>query len=205
MATSTNLALRPFRNERLPWFLAGSMLVAAIVISIFHGRFISRLLSGNEAATVREVRQNEDRISELERQVATEPPLKLEAAEINRLRTLKELVDRRVFPWRRLLSNLEESLSEDVRLRSISPAAPKAGRGVLILLDGEARSKDAAFSFAEGLDASPAFSNALIKSLDDSEGGTKFNIEVIFDAAAEAASIEAAAAGNPARTPGAKR
>ncbi|MEO5761376.1 MAG: hypothetical protein ABIR28_03605 [Vicinamibacteria bacterium] len=205
MATSTNLALRPFRNERLPWLLAGFMLTAAILISIFHGRFIGRLLSGNEADTVREVRQNEDRISELQRRVANEPPLKLEAAEITRLRTLKELVDRRVFPWRRLLSNLEESLSEDVRLGSISPAAPKAGRGVLIILEGEARTKGAAFSFAEGLDASPAFSDAVIKSLADAEGRTKFNVEVIFDEAAEAASLKTAAAGNPARSPGATR
>ena len=90
---TTNLALRPFRNERLPWLLAGLLITAALVTSFAQGRFISRLLSGDEANTVRVVREDEARIAELEEGIASEPPLRIEAAELARLHAFKELVD----------------------------------------------------------------------------------------------------------------
>lgn len=181
MNASTNLARRPFRNERLPWLLAGTLTLVAVLISAVHGRFVGRLLSGNEAKTVLAVRADEARIAELERDIALEPPLRIESAELARLRAYKELVDLRVFPWRRFLAELEEILSGDVRLTRISPGAPKSGQGMIIELSGEARSKDAAFSLAEDLDASPMFSNAVLKSLSERDDQTEFDMEVVFD------------------------
>lgn len=181
MNASTNLARRPFRNERLPWLLAGTLTLVAVLISVAHGRFVSRLLSGDEAKTVLAVRGDEARIAELERDIALEPPLKIETAELARLRAYKELVDLRVFPWRRFLAELEEILSGDVRLTRISPGAPKGGQGMIIELSGEARSKNAAFSLAEDLDASPMFSNAVLKSLSEKDQHTEFDLEVVFD------------------------
>jgi Tfp pilus assembly protein PilN len=181
MLASTNLALRPFRNERLPWLLPGLLLTGALVISFVHGRLVSRLVSGDEAKTVHAVRQDEARIAELEEGIAREPPLRSEASELTRLRAYKELVDRRVFPWRLLLAELEETLSDDVRLDRISPTTARGIRGMLVDLSGVARSKDAAFTLAESLDASPVFSNASLKSLSDTEQGTEFVMEVVFD------------------------
>ncbi len=181
MTASTNLALRPFRNERLPWLLAGLLGIAAVGISFAHGRFISRLLSGVEANTVRAVREDEARIADLQAGIATEPPLKIESSELARLIAFKELVDRRVFPWRRFLAELEVTISEDVRLTRISPTTTKDVSGMLIDVAGEARTKDAAFSLAEALDASPMFSNAVLKSLLESKEGTEFNLEIVFD------------------------
>lgn len=178
---STNLALRPFRNERLPWFLAALLIVIAVAVSLLHARFINRLLSGDEARTVRLVREDESRIAALEESIAREPPLKTEAAELLRLRAFKELVDRRVFPWRRLLAELEATLAEDVRLTSIAPTVRREARGMLIELEGQARTKDAAFSLAESLDASPAFSNVVLKALAEDETGIAFVLEAEFD------------------------
>jgi Tfp pilus assembly protein PilN len=183
MSTSTNLARRPFRNERLPWVLALAIFGSAVAISFGHARLLGRLLSGDEANTVRLVRADEARIVELETAIGKEPPLKLEAAELARLRAIKQLVDRRVFPWRRLLTELENTLSDDVRLTRITPASKQGLSGMLIELTGEARSKDAAFSLAEALDASPAFSNAVLGSLAETEKVTEFVIEVQFDSA----------------------
>ncbi len=181
MMASTNLALRPFRNERLLWLLSGFLFGGALVTSFFHGRFLSRLVSGDEAKTVRAVRQDEARIAELEEGMAIEPPLKIEASEIARLRAYKELVDRRVFPWRLLLTELEATLGDDVRLDRISPASARGVRGMVVDLSGVARTKDAAFSLAETLDRAPVFSNASLKSLSDTEEGTEFVMEVVFD------------------------
>lgn len=161
--------------------MAGTLTLVAVLISVAHGRFVSRLLSGDEAKTVLAVRSDEARIAELERDIALEPPLKIETAELARLRAYKELVDLRVFPWRRFLAELEEVLSADVRLTRISPGAPKGGQGMIIELSGEARSKNAAFSLAEDLDASPMFSNAVLKSLSEKDDQTEFDLELVFD------------------------
>ncbi|MBK5255517.1 MAG: hypothetical protein JJE39_05745, partial [Vicinamibacteria bacterium] len=48
-------------------------------------------------------------------------------------------------------------------------------------LAGEARTKDAAFSLAEGLDASPAFSRAALRSLSENDDVVEFDIEVLFN------------------------
>lgn len=181
MNSKTNLARRPFRNERLPWLLAGTLTLTGVVVSAAHARLINQLVSGDEARTVTAVREDEARIAELERDLALEPPLRLDNAELARFRAYKELVDRRVFPWRSFLGELERILSPDVRLTRISPAGPGGGHGMLIELSGEARTKDAVFSLAEALDASPAFSNAVLKSLYESESAAEFSLELVFD------------------------
>jgi Tfp pilus assembly protein PilN len=201
MMPSTNLALRPFRNERLPWLVSGCLLLGALALSLLHGRLLSRLVSGDEANIVRTVRQDETRIAELEEGIAKEPPMKIDGSELARLRAYKELVDRRVFPWRRLLAELERTLSEDVRLDRISPASARGLRGMLVELSGVARTKDAAFSLAETLDASPVFSNASLRSLSDTDEGTEFAMEVVFDPAPRPAA-RPASEGNPATPPG---
>ena len=200
MMVSTNLALRPFRNERVPWLLSSLLLVGALALSVFHGRLLGRLVSGDEANTVRAVRQDEARIAELEDGIAKEPPLRVEASEVTRLRAYKELVDRRVFPWRLLLAELEGTLADNVRLNRIAPAAARGVRGMLIDFSGVARTKDAAFSLAETLDASPVFSNPSIKSLSDTEEGTEFVMEVVFDPENRLLA-RPASAGNPAAPP----
>lgn len=184
MATSTNLARQPFRNERLRWLLAAVLIAAAATISAVHGRLINRLLSGDEANVVQAVRENEARIVELESGIAADPPLRIEAAELARLGAFKELVDRRVFPWRRLLAELESTLSEDVRLTTITPQSMRDAKAMRIEVAGQARSKDAAFTLAEALDASPAFSNAALKSLAEDGSEIQFTLEFEFDPAA---------------------
>lgn len=181
MNSKTNLARRPFRNERLPWLLASAVTLTGIVVSVAHARLINQLVSGDEARTVTAVREDEARIAHLENALALEPPLRLENAELARFRAYKELVDLRVFPWRSFLGELERILSADVRLTRISPAGPAHGKGMLIELAGEARNKDVVFSLAEALDASPAFSDAVLKSLYESENAAEFTLELVFD------------------------
>ena len=191
MMASTNLALRPFRNERLPWLLTGGLLAFSLVLTFLHARLLSGLVAGDEAHTVTVVRADEARIRELEAGIAREPPLRVEPAEITRLNAYKELVDRRVFPWRLVLADLEGALAADVRLNRISPAPARGVHGMLIDLSGVARTKDAAFSLAETLDTLPAFSNAALKSLSDTDEGTEFVLEVVFDPENRAAPLSA--------------
>ena len=186
---STNLATRPFRNERLPWLVALVTLGLAAALSVVHAGQVGRLLAGDEARIVSAVRQDESRIAELERILELEPPLRIESAELAKLRAYKELVDRRAFPWRRLLSDLEGFVPEGVRLTRIQPNAPRdrTATGMVIELAGEARTKEQVFSLAEIIDASPVFSRSALKSLSEGEGVVEFQIEALFDPAVEPA------------------
>lgn len=180
MKASTNLAARPFRNERLPWLIAAALVVTATLATVVHARFLRQILSGDEARIVRQVRDDEARVAELDSALAAEPPVTIDTAERLRLRGYKELVDRRVFPWRRLLTDLEEALSSDVRLTSITPADFRSARVMIVGLSGEARSKEATFQFAEALGASRSFSNAVLKSISEDGTSTRFQLEVEF-------------------------
>src|SRR5262245_7335444 len=180
---STNLAARPFRNERLPWALALATVAAGLLVSMLHGRVIAGLFSGDEARTVVAVRGDEQRIDELEALLEKEPPQKLDTTELNRLRAFRDLVDRRVFPWRRLLSSLEGVLPEGVRLTRIEPASGSAreAKGMAIRIAGQLRSKEMVFSLAETLDAAPSFTRASLRSMNETDGTTDFDLDVVFD------------------------
>src|SRR5262245_41162111 len=179
---STNLAARPFRNERLPWALALATVAAGLLVSMLHGRVIAGLFSGDEARTVVAVRGDEQRIDDLETLLEKEPPQKLDTAELTRLRAFKDLVDRRVFPWRTLLSSLETLLPEGVRLTKIEPASgSREARGMAMRIAGEARSKEMVFSLAETLDAAPSFTRASLRSMNETQGITDFDLDVVFD------------------------
>lgn len=181
MTRSTNLALRPFRNERLPWLLAWLLLTMAVGVSIFHARFINQRLSGEEAETVRRVREDEARILALEEEIARQPPLKIEPAEMSRIRAFKDLVDRRVFPWRKLLGELEVTLPASVRLTAIIPTFQSDSKGLLIALRGRAGTTAAAFSLAEALEAAPSFSRVVLKTLTEAGGEVEFSLDAEFE------------------------
>ena len=204
MKASTNLAARPFRNERLPWLIAGALALAAAAVTVAHARFLGQIVSGDEARIVRQVREDEARIVELDAALAAEPPMRIDNAEAVRLRGFKELVDRRVFPWRRLLTELEDALPGDVRLMSITPADFRGARVMVVSLSGEARSKEAAFQFAETLGTSRSFANAVLQSISENGASTRFDLDVEFTPASSAVPSPAAApTPTPASTPAA--
>lgn len=178
MTLHTNLASRPFRNERLPWAIASLALICALTISAWHLRTIRGLLAGQEAKAVSRVRSAEERIREIAATLKETPPPKLASAEIARYAFFKDLVDRRAFSWRGLLAQLEDLLPSDVRLTKIAPAFAR-GR-VTISMSAEAKSKEAAFALAEALESSDAFSEARIGRIAEEASTVAFDIDALW-------------------------
>ena len=122
MAVRTNLSTRPYANRRLLSFGLGFItLVCAGVTRPLLDQLDSVRVSAKAAQA--EVETQQQRIRELEKKIP--PPVKrddLSPKERELLTAASELIEQRVFPWSRLLHDLESNLGNDVRLTQISVA-----------------------------------------------------------------------------------
>jgi hypothetical protein len=92
------------------------------------------------------------------------------AKELPRWRLAERIYTERSLPWSRLTSELERSLVQDVRIKSI-----QRNRGtdmkVQIKLKGEARSREAEADFVESLQKNPFFDQVILEREGERQGG----------------------------------
>lgn len=168
----TNLATRPFYNERLVRVILGIVGIAAVALLLFDATQILRLRARNadvrieaeaaeaEAARLREesrtIRQSLDR-SQLETaQVA--------ASEANLL------IDRRAFSWTDLFNRFEATLPPGVRIVAVTPQVDDEGR-MLVAINVVSRRVEDLAEFTEALQDSGGFYNALTRQSSALEDG----------------------------------
>jgi hypothetical protein len=131
----TNLATRPFYNQRAVRFAIGAALLALVGLTAGNIAAFSHL-SERERALGGDVRQAEARALELQQQTRrlrqglnTEQVESITAAATE----ANGLIDRRVFSWIDLLGEFERTLPDDVRIVSIAPETDKEGRLVIVV------------------------------------------------------------------------
>jgi len=164
-----NLASRPFRNERLPKVLlaAGSLMV--LLLTLFHALAIIRLLPGRTSKLAHEVNTLEEEGRKLRADATRLRSTKPNPEDAARWAILKDLVDRRVFSWTRLLSILEESMPRGVRLASVSP---KVERGIFLLeLHAIARTSEDGYELMRALEERPELDAVTPRSRDENDQG----------------------------------
>jgi hypothetical protein len=177
-----NLASRPFRNETLPKIGLTLASVLTLVLSLSHVRAIRRVLPRNTSQLSVEVSGLEEEGRRLREDGSRLRSAKADPVEAARWAILKDLVDRRVFPWTRLLAVLEESLPIGVRLVSV---APKVERGQFLLeLVAVARSSEDGFEFIRALEERPEFSDVFPKRRLENEQGVTFDYVLRYDPSA---------------------
>ena len=122
MAVRANLATHPYPNRRLLSLVFGLIiLVCAGLIKPFLGQL--ELARVNARATQAEVATQQQQKNGLEKRIP--PPVTpdlLSSPERELLTASAALIERRVFPWSRLLQDLEANLGNDVRLTRINVA-----------------------------------------------------------------------------------
>lgn len=167
----TNLATRPFYNERavqLLLLLAGLVVVALTVFNV------SRILSLSNQNTELSSRVSSDR-AEAER-------LRGEAAAIRRginqaeLKTIvaaaqeaNMLIDQRTFSWTEFFNYIEETLPPDVMLTEVRPSFQEDQ--TIISMGVLGRRTEDVDDFIEQLEATGAFDQVLPKLRDETEEG----------------------------------
>ena len=123
----TNLATRPFYNERIVslWLLA--FLLVVVVASVFNATRVLQY-SRNDTELGIQAARDEARAAELRRSAqrvrTTVDPKQIASASLE-ARQANDLIDRRTFSWTELFNRFETTLPDEVRITSVRPKIAK--------------------------------------------------------------------------------
>lgn len=157
MTIRTNLATRPFYNERAMQVAVGAAVAAVVVFSLFNLVQFGRLSASERTLGAHAV--------EAEREATR---LRAEAARLRTRLDPKELtsvaeaareangiIDQRAFSWTRLFGQLEATLPPEVRVKAVQPRLEKGAFAVAVVAQGR-KAEDLA-AFMEALEATGVF------------------------------------------------
>jgi Tfp pilus assembly protein PilN len=155
----TNLATRPFYNERLVHLLIG---VAAVLVLAFTAFNVSEYLrlSGRQGGLAADVARDEAMARTLAAR-AVEARRRIDAKSLARITAqaaeANGIIDARTFSWTALFDDIEATLPPTVMLTSITPSVGPDGAIVRLTVLG--RTVDAIDTFIERLEATTRFEN----------------------------------------------
>lgn len=167
----TNLATRPFYNERLVHWLIGAAVVLVIAFTVFNVSAYLRL-SGRQGGLSAEIARDEamarsltTRAAEARRRIDAKSlqAVSAQAAEAN------GIIDARTFSWTALFDDIEATLPPTVMLTAITPSIGPDGATVRLTVLG--RTVEAIDTFIERLEATKRFENVQPSSETVTEDG----------------------------------
>jgi len=154
----TNLATRPFYNERSVQML---LLVVAIVVVAATSFNASRVLrySRSDTQLATQSARDEARAADLRQQAAqlraTVDVKQVDFASAD-AKQANDLIDRRTFSWTDLFNRFEATLPDEVRIISVRPRAER-GQGIVLVISVAARGVDDVNQFMSNLETTGAF------------------------------------------------
>jgi hypothetical protein len=175
----TNLSTRPFYNERAVHLVMGTIAILVLAFGVFNVVRLVRL-SGREVRLRAEVSAAETRTSTLvdETRRLRRSINKAELEEVtDEANSANALIDRRVFSWSGLFTELETTLPADVRLLSVTPRLEAGGR-VTVALALVGRRPEDIDAFVEKLGKSGTFADVLSRQESvDKDGQLEVELE----------------------------
>jgi Tfp pilus assembly protein PilN len=156
----TNLATRPFYNERGVHAILAVAALLALVLTIFNVSQIV-VLSRRQSALTSQAEAAEGRAAQL-RSRAVRTRQSIDAKQLDRIsmsaREVNDIIGQRLFSWTELLNRLETTMPDEVRITSLRP---QVGRDGVITLQMSiiGRSLEDIAAFIAALEATPAFSD----------------------------------------------
>ena len=178
----TNLATRPFYNERAVRLVLLLVATLGVAATIFNVNQIV-LLSRRDTALLTQASRDEARAADLRRDAtrlrATVDPRLLEAASTD-ARQANDLIDRRTFSWTELLNLFETTLPDQVRIATLRPKLD-AKRGIVLTIIVFGRDVEDINQFVDNIEATHAFTQ--LQKLDerfDEQGELQATIEGVY-------------------------
>jgi Tfp pilus assembly protein PilN len=186
VSNSLNLASRPFSNRILPWALTAVILFVSLIGLIFVVQLTRSAKKAGDAAQadINQLKQREQSLLAVAKDVQNS----FTAEQQQALPAAHELVDRKVFPWSRLLADLEAALPDNVKVSRIAVRdVSRQANQTVAQLDLAVFSKDAATisnmissMHEEGIFEAELRNQNLQKGR--GEAGTEYELSVIYRA-----------------------
>ena len=178
----TNLATRPFYNERAVTLWLAAVAILVLGATVFN---ISRLArySRSDTRLTTEAEHDETRAADLRaaaaRLRATVDPHQIEFAS-NEARQANDLIDRRTFSWTELLNLFETTLPPDVRITAVRPRLDRRA-GTMLEFTAVGRSVDDVGRFMQNLTKTGAFSGVRpVEEHENEQGMWEASLEAMY-------------------------
>jgi Tfp pilus assembly protein PilN len=161
MRLRTNLATRPFYNVRAVHAIIGAFGLLVLGFTLFNAvELVSltasqRTLGARAADAERQAQRLRGEAARMRTQIKQKELVSVSAA----AREANRIIDRRAFSWTQLLTQLEATLPDDVRITTVQPRLDKDIFKVGLI--AEARRAEDVAAFIEALEDTGAFRNVL--------------------------------------------
>jgi Tfp pilus assembly protein PilN len=198
----TNLATRPFYNERLVHWLIGGAAVLVLAFTAFNVSEYLRL-SGRQGGLAADAARDEAMARTLTARAA-EARRRIDAKSLERISAqaaeANGIIDARTFSWTALFDDIEATLPPTVMLTAITPSIGPDGASVRLTVMG--RTVEAIDTFIERLEETTRFENVQPSSEMVTEDGlfqTQVTGRYLAAATSPAGPAGPAAASSPGR------
>ena len=175
----TNLATRPFYNERAAQVIVGVLALAVLAFTLFNVIELVRLSSSQSqlGAHAAEAEREAGRLRSEAARIRTQiDPRELQTVSVA-AREANGIIDQRAFSWTALFAQFEATLPPDVRIKAVQPRLEK---GIFVVaVVAQARKPDDLNHFIEALEATGAFRNVKPVEVTQSPDGL---LEAVIDA-----------------------
>jgi len=161
MKLRTNLATRPFYNVRAVHAMLGGLALFVLALTLFNVIELVRLTGSQQALGARasEAETEAQRLRTEAARIRTRIDQKQLETVSAAAREANGIIDRRAFSWTELLTQLEATLPDDVRITSVQPRLDKATFKIGII--AEARRAEDVSGFIDALEQTGAFTNVV--------------------------------------------
>lgn len=173
----SNLATRPFYNDRGVRIAIGAVALVALGLTLFNAAEVWRLQSQNRelgqavARDEQQTRELRDKASVIRQSLNRD---ELAATELKALEA-NQLIDRRAFSWTELLNQFQATLPPDVRIGAVNPQIDAEGR-MLVAVTVVSRKIEDLDAFIEALEATGSFTGVLSRQDTAEEDGTLLSV-----------------------------
>ena len=183
MKLRTNLATRPFYNVRAVRTIIGAFALLVLAFTLFNVIELVRLTASQQTVGARaaEAEREAERLRAEAARIRTQINQKELEIVSAAAREANDIIDRRAFSWTELLTQLEATLPDDVRITTVQP---RLDRGVFkIGLIAEARRAEDVAAFIEALEKTGAFKNVVpLQQQTDDAGLIRVALEGSYEA-----------------------
>jgi type IV pilus assembly protein PilN len=179
----TNLATRPFYNVRAVRTIVGAFALIVVLLTLFNILQLVRLTASQQTlgARAEEAEVDAERLRAEAARMRTQINQRELEAVSAAAREANSIIDRRAFSWTALLTQLEATLPDDVRITTVQPRLDEGTFKVGLI--AEARRAEDVDAFIEALEKTGEFRNVVpLQQQTDEDGLIRVALEGTYEA-----------------------